>query len=132
MNESLIAEAIKVRKRAYTPYSHFSVGAVLMTKSGSTYSGCNIENTSFGLTSCAERNAIFAAVTAGEHEFKKIVVVGDTKDVTIPCGACLQVRAEFFSANTEVILANINGLSRKYLFKNLFPVRFNLKGDRRV
>lgn len=132
MNESLIDEAIKVRKKAYTPYSHFSVGAVLIAKSGFTYSGCNIENTSFGLTSCAERNAIFAAVTSGEHEFKKIVVVGDTKDVTIPCGACLQVMAEFFSANTEVILANLNGLSRKYLFKELFPVRFNLKDDRRV
>ncbi len=132
MNESLIDEAIKARKKAYTPYSHFSVGAILIAKSGFTYSGCNIENTSFGLTSCAERNAIFAAVTAGEHEFKKIVVVGDTKDVTIPCGACLQVMAEFFSANTEVVLANLNGLSRKYLFKELFPVRFNLKDDRRV
>lgn len=132
MNEPLIAEAIKIREKAYTPYSHFAVGAVLLAQSGVIYPGCNIENTSYGLTSCAERNALFAAVTAGERNFEKMVVVGDTKDVTIPCGACLQVMSEFFTAKTEVILANLQGISKKYQFQNLFPIRFNLEDDRRV
>lgn len=132
MDENLIQEALKVRERAYTPYSNFDVGAVLLTTDGVIFEGCNIENSSYGLTSCAERNAIFAAVTAGYHHFSKLVVIGDTKDVTIPCGACLQVMSEFFDSDMQIILANINGLQKSYRFQELFPASFNLRDDRRV
>lgn len=132
MDDNLIKEALKVRDRAYTPYSNFKVGAVLVDSNNVVYEGCNIENSSYGLSCCAERNAIFKAVTAGIHEFKKIVVVGDTKDVITPCGGCLQVMSEFFKPETEVILANLKGIKKTFQFKELFPVSFNLKEDRSV
>ncbi|BDR56508.1 cytidine deaminase [Xylocopilactobacillus apis] len=132
MDDTLYEEAVKVRENAYSPYSNFKVGAVLLSKSGIIFTGCNVENSSYGLTSCAERNAIFSAVTAGEQEFSKLVVVGDTEDVTVPCGACLQVMAEFFDAETEILLANTAGLKKTYKFSELLPVSFNLGDDRNV
>lgn len=132
LNDTLIQEALRVRENAYTPYSHFKVGAILVSDDDRIYEGCNIENSSYGLTSCAERNAIFSAVTSGSRHFKKLVVIGDTKDVIIPCGACLQVMSEFLEPETEIILANTSGLSRTYEFKELFPASFNLRDDRNV
>jgi cytidine deaminase len=93
--DELIAAAMEVRKKAYAPYSRFSVGAALRTASGRVFCGCNVENLSFGLTICAERAAVFAAVAAGETKFEAIAVVADSIQPVTPCGACRQVLAEF-------------------------------------
>lgn len=91
----LIEKAIEAREAAYTPYSHFKVGAAVLTEDGSIYSGCNVENASFGATNCAERTAIFKAVSEGHRVIKAIAVIGDTKTYTYPCGICRQVMLEF-------------------------------------
>ena len=87
-DSELVAMAIDVAGRAYAPYSKFHVGAILVGADGRTFAGCNVENISFGLTICAERNAVFAAVAAGCREFTKMVIVADTKEPASPCGAC--------------------------------------------
>src|SRR3954447_1944506 len=104
----LLSEARQARERAYAPYSRFAVGAALLTKSGRVFRGCNVENLSYGLTICAERNAVFAAVAAGEREFVKIGIVADSKTPVSPCGACRQVLAEF-SSDLEIACANLEG-----------------------
>jgi len=91
----LINKAKEAKKFAYVPYSGFQVGAALQTKSGKVYTGCNIENSSYGASNCAERTAIFKAVSEGETEFESIAVVSSAEDVTYPCGICRQVMAEF-------------------------------------
>jgi cytidine deaminase len=106
--ESLLGTARKAREMAYAPYSRFQVGAAILGKSGRVFCGCNVENLSFGLTCCAERNAIFAAVSAGEREFEKIAVVADSKTPVTPCGACRQVLAEF-CPELEIVTANLQG-----------------------
>lgn len=103
---ALITKAIEAKKQAYVPYSHFRVGAALLTKSGKVYTGCNIENVSFGATNCAERTAVFKAVSDGEREFEAIVINGDHGDYLPPCGICRQVLSEFADASLQVILAN--------------------------
>lgn len=104
--QELIAEAMKAKENAYVPYSHFRVGAALLTESGRVYTGCNIENVSYGATNCAERTAVFKAVSEGEREFKAIVITGDNGDYLPPCGICRQVLLEFGKESMEVILAN--------------------------
>lgn len=104
--QELIAEAMKAKENAYVPYSHFRVGAALLTESGRVYTGCNIENVSYGATNCAERTAVFKAVSEGEREFKAIVITGDSGDYLPPCGICRQVLLEFGKDSIEVILAN--------------------------
>ena len=106
--DELLAEALNVRATAYAPYSQFPVGAALETRSGRVFTGCNVENLSFGLTICAERNAVFAAVAAGEREFTRIVIVADSREPVTPCGACRQVLAEF-SLEMEVRSVNLEG-----------------------
>lgn len=102
----LINEALKAREKAYVPYSNFKVGAAILTSEGRIYSGCNIENASYGATNCAERTAIFKAVSEGECKIKAIAVVGDTENFTYPCGICRQVITEFAeSSDTEIIIA---------------------------
>lgn len=113
-------QAIDVAGRAYAPYSKFLVGAVLVGKDGRTFAGCNVENISFGLTICAERNAVFAAVAAGCREFARIVIVADTAEPASPCGACRQVLAEF-EPDLEVVLANFRGKSVSYKLSELLP-----------
>ncbi len=107
--KQLIDEAIAASKQAHVPYSQFHVGAALLTTHGKIYRGCNIENASYGLTNCAERTAIFKAVSEGDKQFSAIAVVGDTDGPISPCGACRQVLAEFCDDHTQIILANLKG-----------------------
>ncbi len=106
--DTLIQQARQVRERAYAPYSKFAVGAALVTKSGKVFTGCNVENLSFGLTICAERNAVAAAVAAGEREFAAIAITADSKTPVTPCGACRQVLSEF-CPDLDVCSVNLEG-----------------------
>lgn len=105
---SLIQAATNARIRAYAPYSHFAVGAALLSADNRIFTGCNVENISFGLTICAERAAVFTAVNAGCREFLAIAIVADSKEPVAPCGACRQVLAEF-GHDLRVCSANLNG-----------------------
>lgn len=100
----LIDLAVKTSKKAYVPYSHFPIGAVLLTKDGKVYTGVNIENASYPLTNCGERTAIFKAVSEGQRDFLELIVYGETKKPISPCGACRQVMAEFFEPDLKVTL----------------------------
>ena len=124
MKQELLDAAISARERAYAPYSKFLVGAAVLAKSGKIYTGCNIENASYGLTVCAERNALFSAVGAGEREFTALCVVGDTEAPISPCGACRQVMAEF--KVPRIILANLKGDVKEYTLEELLPYGFSL------
>jgi cytidine deaminase len=117
---TLIAEARQAREQAYAPYSNFAVGAALKTRSGIVFRGCNVENLSFGLTICAERNAVFAAVAAGEREFAAIAVVADSKEPVTPCGACRQVLAEF-GLDLPICSANLQGETYASTLRELLP-----------
>jgi cytidine deaminase len=118
--ESLLAEAQAIRAQAYAPYSKFAVGAALLGKSGRVYVGCNVENLSFGLTICAERNAVFSAVAAGEREFRAAAVVADSRTPVSPCGACRQVLAEF-GDDLQICCANLQGERFVALLSELLP-----------
>lgn len=104
LERKLVALALEVRTRAYAPYSHFPVGAAVLAESGKIYLGCNVENASYGLCLCAERNAIAAAIAGGERQFRAIAVVGGNRTPASPCGACRQVLVEFSPA-MQVIMA---------------------------
>ena len=128
---SLALAAIDAMKRSYSPYSHFTVGAALLTKDGKVYTGANIENASYTPTVCAERNAIFTAVHQGEREFEAIAIVGghngDVKGVTAPCGVCRQVMSEFCSPDFKVILVTTpDGDYVEETLANLLPYTFKL------
>ena len=124
MDKELLEAALAARERAYAPYSKFLVGAAVRAESGKIYTGCNIENASYGLTVCAERNALFSAVGAGERKFTALCVVGDTEGPISPCGACRQVMAEF--KVPCMILANLKGDVKEYTLKELLPYGFTL------
>lgn len=117
----LIALGREARQRAYAPYSGFKVGAALKTKSGRVYSGANVENASYGLAICAERVAVFNAVSAGEFEFEALAVVSET--LAPPCGACRQVLAEF-GLDTQVIVADLGERCEVHLLADLLPTAF--------
>ncbi|HBT38509.1 MAG: Cytidine deaminase [Thermotoga sp. 50_1627] len=126
MNETkLIEKAIEAMSKAYAPYSNFKVGAALLTKSGKVFTGCNVENASFGLSVCAERVAIFSAVSAGEMRFEKLVVVANTDSPASPCGACRQVMSEF--GDFEVLLVNLRGEVVRTRVSELLPRAFKLR-----
>lgn len=118
--DTLLAQARQARENAYAPYSKFAVGAALQTKGGKVFCGCNVENLSFGLTCCAERNAVFAAVSAGEREFVAIAVVADSIQPVTPCGACRQVLAEF-GLDLEVCSGNLQGETYTASIRELLP-----------
>ncbi|MBI5804518.1 cytidine deaminase [candidate division TA06 bacterium] len=118
----LISAAKKAKEKAYAPYSKFKVGAALLAKSGQVYTGCNVENASYGLTCCAERNAVFQAVGRGERDFIAIAIVSDSPEPTAPCGACRQVLNEF-APDLEVIMAG-KKVSMKTSLKKLLPLAF--------
>lgn len=119
----LIKEAEKARKKAYTPYSKFKVGAALLSVDGKIFTGCNIENASFGLAVCAERVAIFKAISEGSTKFKAIAVIGDTDKPCSPCGACRQVISEF-GEGIPLIMANLKGDVKIKKIKELLPEAF--------
>jgi cytidine deaminase len=117
-------EAKKVRKLAYAPYSNFKVGSALLSETGAIDTGCNVENASYGATLCAERVAIFKAVSRRERKFVDIVVVTDAAKPAFPCAFCLQVMAEFFSPDTRIWVANTKSIQSMHLFSELLPKPF--------
>jgi cytidine deaminase len=129
MNEEskeLIESAKQVREKAFAPFSKFKVGAAVQTKSGKVFTGCNIESASYGLTVCAERVAIWKAVSEGEKEFTNLAVVVDTEDLTPPCGACRQIIWEF-CGDVPVTFANLKGDVETVQMKELLPRAFDTK-----
>jgi len=122
--DTLIAAARAARDNAYAPYSNFRVGAALRASSGRIFGGCNVENASYGLTVCAERVAIFKAVSEGERGFDAIAVVTDAEKLTPPCGACRQLIWEF-CGDVPVVLANLQGAVEVHQMRELFPRPFD-------
>ena len=120
----LIDLAVKTSENAYVPYSHFPIGAVLVTDDGKLYTGVNIENASFGLTNCGERTAIFKAVSEGERSFKELIIYGQTEKPVSPCGACRQVMAEFFEPDLPVTLVAKDKSTVVMTVKELLPYSF--------
>mgnify|MGYP001264678510 CR=1 FL=1 len=131
--QELVEKAIGMMDHSYVPYSHFHVGAALLAKNGNVYGGCNIENAAYPATNCAERTAIFKAVSEGKTEFRAIAIVGGPKgkepeNFCAPCGVCRQVMAEFCDPETfRIILMNGDGEIRDYLLKELLPLGFTGK-----
>lgn len=120
----LIEIAKEARENAYVPYSNFKVGAALLTKDGRIFYGANIENASYGLTICAERNAIFKAISEGVSDFDSIAVIADTEGPVAPCGACRQVMAEFFKSDAIAYLSNLKGDIMEITVNDLLPGAF--------
>ena len=124
--EELVDAAKTARENSYAPYSDFRVGAAIEMEDGEIYSGCNVESASYGLTVCAERVAIWKAISEGKHKVKGIAVVADTKELTPPCGVCRQIIWEF-GGNIPVTLANLNGGRETIEMKDLLPRAFDTK-----
>lgn len=123
-DQQLIDAARKAREKAYVPYSHFPVGAALLTADGQVVQGCNVENASYGLSNCAERTAIFKAVSSGHRQFAAIAIVADTESPVSPCGACRQVMSEFMP-DVRVIMANLRGDIAVATVRELLPGAFD-------
>ncbi|MFP3872163.1 MAG: cytidine deaminase [Candidatus Natronoplasma sp.] len=124
--EELVKEAEKARDHAYAPYSGFKVGAALLTSDGEIYSGCNIENASYSLSNCAERTAVFKAVSEGKKDFEALALAADHEVPTPPCGACRQVLIEF-SEDMEVIMSNLKGERKIETIDELLESHFKLE-----
>ena len=126
-NVELMKLAVEAREMAYAPYSGFRVGAALLGKSGKVYKGCNVENAAYSPTNCAERTAVFKAVSEGEREFLAIAIVGgmdeNIADFCAPCGVCRQVLAEFCGKDFRVILGNPDNV-KEYTFEEILPFAF--------
>lgn len=123
----MLLAALEAKENSYAPYSNFHVGAALISENGNIYSGCNVENSSYGLTICAERSAIFKMVASGEKKIKSILIVGETQEFLPPCGACRQVISEFAEEDTEVILVTGKKEFKSIPFAEMMPYRFFLK-----
>ncbi len=121
----LIEAARDARQRAYAPYSSYPVGAALLASSGKVYTGCNIENASYGLTICAERVALGTAVAAGEREFDAIVIAGGEGEPSMPCGACRQFMTEWGKPEMQVVIVSGQGHRRDLTLGDLFPHAFS-------
>ncbi len=124
-DKELIEVAKKYREFSYSPYSKFKVGAAVLTKKGNVYGGCNIENSSYPVTNCAERTAIFKAVSEGEQEFEAIALIADTEGPCSPCGACRQVMGEFHI--NKIIMANLKGDVKVATLEEILPFAFSEK-----
>nr|WGD89862.1 cytidine deaminase [Bacillus subtilis] len=123
--QELITEALKARDMAYAPYSKFQVGAALLTKDGKVYRGCNIENAAYSMCNCAERTALFKAVSEGDTEFQMLVVAADTPGPVSPCGACRQVISELCTKDVIVVLTNLQGQIKEMTVEDLLPGAFS-------
>lgn len=121
IDQRLLSLAMAARVRAYAPYSEFAVGAALLASDDQVFSGCNVENVSFGLTMCAERVAVGAAVAGGAKEFTLLVIVSDSSEPVVPCGACRQVLAEFAPA-LRIVSATLSGATAEFNLGDLLPV----------
>ena len=124
MTDPLIQAALQVRENAHAPFSRFKVGAAVQDESGRIFTGCNVENATYGLTVCAERVAIFKAVSEGARKFTRVAVVADTDTLTPPCGACRQILWEF-CGDVELVMANLQGKSETLRLGTLFPRAFD-------
>lgn len=122
--DALIEAALRARENAHAPYSKFKVGAALEDETGRIHTGCNVENATYGLTVCAERVAVFKAISEGIRKFRRIAVAADTDTLTPPCGACRQILWEF-CGDIEVILANPRGKTETLRLRDLFPRPFD-------
>ena len=122
--QELCRLAISMLDRSYVPYSHFPVGAALECTDGTVYTGCNIENATYTPTICAERTAIFKAISEGHKDFKRIVIAGRSEDYCVPCGVCRQVMKEF-APNLEVICLNGKGEAKHFTLPELLPYGFD-------
>ena len=125
MTDALLAAALAVRENAFAPYSHFKVGAALEDSNGRVHTGCNVENATYGLTVCAERVAVFKAISEGARKFRRVAVAADTDALTPPCGACRQILWEF-CGDVEIVLVNPRGKTETYRLKDLFPKPFDV------
>jgi cytidine deaminase len=123
-SEQLVAAARAAREHAVATFSHFKVGAALETADGRIITGCNVENATYGLTICAERVAVFKALSEGHSKFTRVAVCADTEEPTPPCGACRQILWEF-AGDIEVILANTTKITSTLQLKDLFPLPFD-------
>ena len=130
-NAELIKFALEAREKSYSPYSGFAVGAALLCKNGKVFTGCNIENSVYSATNCAERTALFKAVSEGETEFEKIAVVGGNAedevpvDYCSPCGVCRQVMREFCNADFEILIAKSETDYKSVTLSDLLPMSFD-------
>ena len=125
-NQSLIEAAAAARVQSLAPFSHFLVGAALRTKDGKVFTGCNVESASYGLTVCAERVAIWKALSEGERDFTNLVIVADTEQLTPPCGTCRQIIWEF-AKHATIVLANLRGQKEEVSIKDLLPRAFDAR-----
>ncbi|MFZ4619074.1 MAG: cytidine deaminase [Bacteroidota bacterium] len=121
IRKELIQRAVEAKKTSYSPYSKFRVGAALLTSDGEIFSGCNVENASYGLAICAERNAVFQAAFAGKRKIVAVAVTSDEKSFLTPCGACRQVISEFAAGDAEIILVSADGKTKSMKFEKIFP-----------
>ena len=124
MTDPLQAAALAARENAHAPYSNFRVGVALEDEGGRVHTGCNIENATYGLTLCAERVAVFKAISEGVREFRRIAIAADTETLTPPCGACRQILWEF-CGDIEIVLVNLRGKNEALRLKELFPRAFD-------
>ena len=128
-NDILISYAKKAMGNAYAPYSGFCVGAAILTSEGEVFTGCNVENSSYGATICAERCAIIKAISEGYTSFTKIAIVSSGNNLTFPCGICRQFLSEFMQEDGVVVLCDSNGEIKEFELSSLIPHAFNLSKD---
>ena len=122
--DPLVEAALRARENAHAPFSKFKVGAAVEDDAGGIHTGCNVENATYGLTICAERVAVFKAISEGARRFRRVAVAADTNILTPPCGACRQILWEF-CGDVELILANLQGKTETFRLKDLFPRPFD-------
>lgn len=125
-DQKLVDLAYEAREKSYSPYSNFKVGAAILTDDGHVYTGCNVENSSYGATICAERTAALKAVSEGHRTFKAIAIVSSSNQYTYPCGICRQFLSEFMKDNGEIILHDMSKGRKKYRLGELLPEMFTL------
>ena len=125
MPDALLAAALAARENAFAPYSEFRVGAAIEDAAGRIHTGCNVENSTYGLTVCAERVAVFKAISEGVRKFRRVAIAADTGRLTPPCGACRQILWEF-CGDVEIVLVNLRGQTETHRLKDLFPKPFDV------